>query len=191
MSPVNAVQQPLERVVIVDDANRVVSSVTRAELREQNLTHRASFVFVHNSSGQLFVQQRVSWKETYPSHHDPAPGGVVGADETYEENAARELQEEMGIPAATAACAPEALFDFFYGDATTRVWGRAFRCVYDGPLELQASEVASGQWLSLDLAMALHPCCPDSRMALQEYVRRMRSGDIEPLPGTITRAEAP
>lgn len=42
-------------------------------MRAGNLVHRASFVFVHNSAGELFVQQRVAWKETYPSHHDPAP----------------------------------------------------------------------------------------------------------------------
>jgi isopentenyldiphosphate isomerase len=42
-------------------------------MRSRNLPHRASFVFLHNSGGLLFVQQRVAWKETYPSHHDPAP----------------------------------------------------------------------------------------------------------------------
>ena len=42
-------------------------------MRAGNLPHRASFVFLHNSAGKLFVQQRVAWKETYPSHHDPAP----------------------------------------------------------------------------------------------------------------------
>ena len=72
-----AVQQPLERVVIVDADNRVVGATTRAEMRVRNLIHRASFTFVHNSRGQLFVQRRVAWKETYPSHFDPAPVRVL------------------------------------------------------------------------------------------------------------------
>jgi isopentenyldiphosphate isomerase len=42
-------------------------------MRARNLPHRASFVFLHNAAGALFVQQRVAWKETYPSHYDPAP----------------------------------------------------------------------------------------------------------------------
>lgn len=71
------VQQPLERVVIVDADNRVVGATTRAEMRARNLIHRASFTFVHNSAGQLFVQRRVAWKETYPSHYDPAPVRVL------------------------------------------------------------------------------------------------------------------
>ena len=122
---------------------------------------------------QIYVQKRVAFKETFPSHYDPAPGGVVGegqlsgridesgkqmayhlsilafwyissvhlADkrsacfivlhilhagfkETYEENAVRELEEEMGIRDA----AIEKLFDFWYGDETCRLWGRLFRC---------------------------------------------------------------
>ena len=89
-------------------------------MRARNLPHRASFIFVHNSAGALFVQQRVAWKETYPSHYDPAPvraarqraciqrltraaaavrhqGGVVDAGESYEDNAVREVAEEMGV----------------------------------------------------------------------------------------------
>ena len=176
------VQQPLERVVIVDADNNVAGSATRAEMRARNLIHRSSFIFVHNSAGQLFVQRRVAWKETYPSHYDPAPGGVVGEHETYEQNASREVEEEMGI----AGVPLQALFDFFYSDAVTRVWGRAFRCVYDGSLTLQESEVASGNWVDLDKVADLQPCCPDSSLALREYEKRLRAGTLKPV-GNISR----
>lgn len=177
------VQQPHERVVIVDEENRVVGASSRADMRSRNSIHRASFVFVHNNTGQLFVQQRVAWKETYPSHFDPAPGGVVAEHESYEENARRELAEEMGIPSDAAATQLEALFDFFYADSTTRVWGRAFRCCYDGPRTLQASEVACGRWVSLHEASNLQPCCPDSRLALEEYQKRLQNGTLQPVAG--------
>ena len=174
-------------------------------MRSRNLPHRASFVFLHNSAGKLFVQQRVSWKETYPSHHDPAPvrsrdavpckaspthacstapvallqGGVVDASESYEDNAAREVEEEMGVVGAPLT----PLFDFFFEDAVTRVWGRAFRAVYDGPLRLQASEVAGGEWMTMDAAAALvqaGPVCPDSAAAFREYARRIAAGELPP-----------
>ena len=169
-------------------------------MRARNLPHRASFIFVHNSAGALFVQQRVAWKETYPSHYDPAPvraarqraciqrltraaaavrhqGGVVDAGESYEDNAVREVAEEMGVVGAPLA----PLFDFYFADAVTRVWGRAFRATYDGPLTLQASEVAGGEWMSLDAAAQRArdgPCCPDSAAALAEYVRRIEAGEL-------------
>ena len=57
---------------------------------------RSSFIFVFDPAGRLFVQRRAAAKETFPRHYDMAPGGVVGAGESYEENAAREAEEEMG-----------------------------------------------------------------------------------------------
>ena len=71
---------------------------------------RSSFIFVFDPAGRLFVQRRAAAKETFPRHYDMAPGGVVGAGESYEENAAREAEEEMGITGVPF----EFLFDFFY-----------------------------------------------------------------------------
>ena len=47
---------------------------------------------------RVLVQKRVAWKETYPSHFDPCPGGVMSPTETFEENAERELAEESARP---------------------------------------------------------------------------------------------
>jgi ADP-ribose pyrophosphatase YjhB (NUDIX family) len=109
-----------------------------------------------------------------------AQGGVVCEHETYEENAVRELEEEMGV----TGCPLEQLFDFFFTDSVTAVWGRAFRCTYDGPMRLQADEVASGQWIAMDEAKGLAPCCPDSAAALAEYIARLGAGTVEPVGGT-------
>ena len=38
----------------------------------------SGFNLAGNPQGELYVQKRVAFKETYPSHFDPAPGGVVG-----------------------------------------------------------------------------------------------------------------
>ena len=169
-----AVQQPEERVVIVDLANTVVGEASRRDMRARNLPYRASFVLLFRSSGELFVQRRVAWKETYPGHFDCAPGGVVQSGESYEQNAAREMEEEMGVRGTPLT----PLFDFWFEDAATRVWGRLFSCVYDGPVTLQASEVESGAWLSLDAAQDAAPCCPDSRAALEEYRRPLDAGQL-------------
>lgn len=161
-------------MVIVDLANTVVGEASRRDMRARNLPHRASFVLLFRSSGELFVQRRVAWKETYPGHFDPAPGGVVQSGESYEQNAAREMEEELGVRGAPLT----PLFNFWFEDAATRVWGRLFSCVYDGPVTLQASEVESGAWLSLDAAQDAAPCCPDSRAALEEYRRRLDAGQL-------------
>lgn len=167
---VNEVQQPSELVAIVDKDNNVIGAASRKEMREQNLIHRASFVIVKNSQDQIFVQKRVAFKETFPGHFDPAPGGVVGAHEDYESNAVRELQEEMGISGVSLTHH----FDFFYESSGMRLWGALFSCTYDGELVLQPEEVESGRFMSrAELDELLHggePICPDSKQALLQYL---------------------
>lgn len=133
-----------ERVAIVDERNRVVGEASRREMRAGNLIHRATYVLVFDPAGRLCFQRRTRTKDVYPGCWDVAAGGVVRAGESYEESAARELAEELGIRGVVLA----PLFDFFHDAPENRVWGRAFRCVWDGPLVLQETEVEAAEWVS-------------------------------------------
>ncbi|BDA43787.1 Uncharacterized Nudix hydrolase YfcD [Coccomyxa sp. Obi] len=149
---------------------KLQSAATRSDMRAKNLIHRCSFTMIFNSQGELYVQKRVAFKETYASHYDPAPGGVVGEGETYEENAVREIEEEMGVTGVNL----ERQFDFFYSDNVCRLWGRLFRCQYEGPFKLDPEEVESGQFMSLEEVADLlrsGPVCPDSKAAVAQYLQ--------------------
>ncbi|MBC8318250.1 MAG: NUDIX domain-containing protein [Desulfobulbaceae bacterium] len=150
----------LEKITIADEDNNEINQVTRAEMRAGNLIHRATYILVFNSLGYLFVQKRTQSKDIYPGHYEIAAGGVVLAGESYELSAQRELQEELGIK--STALRP--LFDNFYDDGQNRVWGRVFACSYNGPLELQETEVESGEFMKIENVLAMmetHPFCPD------------------------------
>lgn len=160
-----------EPVDVVDADDRVVGRATRAEMRAGRLRHRATYLLLFNGRGELFIHLRTPTKDVYPSHWDVAVGGVVGAGESYEEGARRELAEEVGI----VGVAPEPLFDLRYEDARNRVNGRVFRVTWDGPLRLQADEVVRGEWLpvaSVRERQARDPFCPDGVAVLEEYLRR-------------------
>ena len=86
-----------ELVDVVDENDRVLRTVRRDEMRREGLRHRATYVLLFNSTGQLFVHRRTSDKDVYPSYFDCAFGGVVGAGESYDEAARRELAEEAGL----------------------------------------------------------------------------------------------
>src|SRR5262245_60229327 len=86
-----------EIVAIVGKDNNLIGRVSRREMRSAGLPHRAAYVLVSNSGGQLFVHKRTTTKDIYPRCHDPAAGGVVLDGETYEQGAYRELKEELGI----------------------------------------------------------------------------------------------
>ena len=66
-------------------------------------------------------------KDYCPGYFDLANGGVMGADETNEENAQRELEEEVGITGVELKVLGHCKFE----DANNRVWGNIFGVKHD------------------------------------------------------------
>ncbi|MBI5443741.1 MAG: NUDIX hydrolase YfcD [Deltaproteobacteria bacterium] len=164
-----------ELVTIVDERNRVVGSASRQEMRSGGLIHRATYVLVFNSRGELFVQRRTASKDIYPRYYDVAAGGVVLAGESWDESAAREVEEELGVRGAPL----QPLFELYYGDEGNRVWGAAYACTWDGPLTLQEEEVEWGAFLPVPEVLRLterEPFTPDGLAVLRRY--------LAPAPGT-------
>ncbi len=158
-----------ELVQIVDEDDHEIAIVTRAIMREQRLTHRASYILVFNRAGELFVQKRTTTKDIYPGFWDVAAGGVVLGGESYEESAERELAEELGITETKLT----PLFDQYYKDDGNRVWGRIFRCESEGPFTLQPEEVEYGRFMPPDLVLEysrLEPFTPDGIILLKKVL---------------------
>ena len=59
-----------ELVDVVDADDRVVRRVSRAEMRRENLLHRAVYLLVRNGRGELFVHRRTPTKDVYPGYCD-------------------------------------------------------------------------------------------------------------------------
>ena len=158
-----------EVVTIVDEQNNVVGSARRADMRARGLPHRSTYILVFNAQGELYVQKRTMTKDVFPGYYDPAAGGVVLAEESYTTGAYRELEEEMGIHGVPLTW----LFDFYYTDARTRVWGGVFSCVYDGTIVLQEEEVESGAFVPIATILQRaerEPFTPDGMYVLRRYL---------------------
>jgi 8-oxo-dGTP pyrophosphatase MutT (NUDIX family) len=158
-----------EIVVIVDEHNQVVGAAPRREMRAKRLAHRSTYILVFNPRGELYVQKRTLTKDVFPGYFDVAAGGVVLAGETYEQGAERELEEEMGIRSIPL----NRLFDFYFEDEHTRLWGCAFSCVYDGAVVLQEEEVESGAFVPVSDVLQRadsEPFTPDGMYVLRRYL---------------------
>jgi len=158
-----------ELVTIVDEHNAVVGAMPRREMRSRRLPHRSTYILVFNSRGELFVQKRTMTKDVYPGYYDVAAGGVVLAGESYEEGAARELEEELGISGVPL----ERHFDFYLADPEVRVWGRVYSCVSEGPFRLQETEIESGNFMTTDETLnraRTEPFTHDGLYALRRYL---------------------
>jgi isopentenyldiphosphate isomerase len=163
-----------EVIDVLDDAGRVIGQTTRREMRARRLPHRCVYILVFDSEGRLFVHLRTAVKDVYPSHWDAAVGGVLGAGESFERGAQRELAEELGVDAPLRP-----LFPFRYDDPATFVHAMVYAVTHDGPFTLQASEIVEGRfvdWTAFDVLVARVPVCPDSLAVVTMYRGQHRSG---------------
>ena len=168
---------PEETVIIVNERDEVIGSAPRSRMRRERLIHRTTYIFVFSSRGELLVQERTRTKDIYPGWYDLAAGGVLVAGETYGESAYREAEEELGL----RGIALTDHFKMYFEDETSRSFGRAYSCVYDGPFELQREEVASARFVHPDAALAgeIAPLTPDSRAAFERLNARAAPAERE------------
>jgi 8-oxo-dGTP pyrophosphatase MutT (NUDIX family) len=159
-----------EIVAIVDENNRLVGAEPRFRMRALGLIHRATYILVFNSNGDLFCHKRTRDKDVYPGYYDVAAGGVVLTDESYDQAAERELEEELGIRNVQLS----QLFDFFWDDPVSRVWGQSYQCIYDGTMVLQKEEIESGEFCRIEdifKSAENDPYTPDGLYVLNRYVQ--------------------
>jgi 8-oxo-dGTP pyrophosphatase MutT (NUDIX family) len=139
-------------------------------MRARRLPHRSTYILVFDAAGRLFVHLRTATKDVYPSHWDVCIGGVLGAGEAFDDGAARELTEEIGVAAPLVR-----LFPFRWDDARNVVHGMVYETHHDGPFRLQPEEIVRGEFLALDDVAARatrEPFCPDGLEVLRRYRER-------------------
>ncbi|HLF55140.1 MAG TPA: NUDIX domain-containing protein [Candidatus Nanoarchaeia archaeon] len=96
-----------EELDIVDAHDNLVGKADRNSVHKKNLLHRGVQIFIFNSKGEIFVQQRGLKKDRFPGFWEASLSGHVSAGEAYKEAAERELHEELGV------CIPPKLFKEF------------------------------------------------------------------------------
>ena len=160
-----------ELVDIVDDDDRVIATVSRAEMRARRLQHRSVGIAILSSDGRLLVHRRSLTKDLWPGWWDIAAGGVVTAGETYEEAARRELAEELGI----TGVALEPIGQDRYVDDKVAELCRGYRVVHDGPFAFADGEIVEVRWVTfaeLDTMRAEERFLPDSLTMLLPLLRQ-------------------
>jgi 16S rRNA (adenine1518-N6/adenine1519-N6)-dimethyltransferase len=135
-----------ERFPIVDENDQVLGDAPRDEVHGNNLRHRAVHLFIFNRQGELFLQKRSRWKDRHPLLWDSSAAGHVEAGEDYDETAARELEEELGVKAeltrvAKLSCSERTGWEF--------IW--LYRGEHDGPFELAKTEIEHGEFSPIDV----------------------------------------
>ena len=89
---------PLKRFLMsVMNTTGVIGQAPRSRVHAEGLLHRAVHIFVLNSRGELLLQRRSALKDQSPLKLTSSASGHLGAGESYETAAIREMQEEIGL----------------------------------------------------------------------------------------------
>ncbi len=138
-----------ELVDLVDEHDRVVGVITRAEMRAGAAWHRAVYLLVQRSDDAVLIAQRSFDKDFAPGVWDIGAGGVVGAGEPYDEAARRELAEELGVTGVPLEPLGVARFGHADGRDGLRLHGRVYRVRHDGPFSFDDGEVLQTEWVTV------------------------------------------
>ena len=154
----------IEMVDIVDEHDVVIFTVSRHEMRQNRLRHRAVFIAVMDGAGRLLVHRRSPHKDVWPGWCDIAVGGVVSAGESYVAAAIRELNEEVGIQDVSVEPLDGGICQT-YEDDQVSLMGRCFIVQAQSPLTFNDGEVAEAWWVhrdGLDELIRREKVLPDS-----------------------------
>ena len=160
-----------EYLTIVDENDNIIGKADWDTVRIKNLWHRGSSIFIFNSKKELFVHKRSKRMKKYPSLYAVFVGGGVSAGESYEENAARELEEETGIKGVTLYY----LFKTKFEVPGIRAINKVFSCLYDGAIKLQEQEVEKGFFISLtklNQMLKQETFSPPNILIYKEYIQK-------------------
>ena len=131
---------------VVDEENRVIRQASRFEVHRDRLNHRAVHIFVFNKSGELFLQKRSRLKDVHPGRWDSSASGHLNAGQEYDETAARELEEELGVKTEV-----EFIIDVPASQKTGYEFVRLYRAKHRGPFRLAPAEIECGGFFPLDV----------------------------------------
>jgi len=135
-----------EHFDVVDDENQVTGQASRHEVHTQRLKHRAIHIFVFNRKGELFVQKRSRFKDAHPGRWDSSAAGHLNAGQDYEEAAARELQEELGVEAPL-----ELIAEIPASRATGHEFVRLYKAEHPGPFTWPRAEIETGGFFPIPM----------------------------------------
>ncbi|MFD6421822.1 NUDIX domain-containing protein [Streptomyces sp. NPDC060198] len=161
-----AVDELVERV---DDQDRVLGpTVSRRQAVREGWLHRVAVTVCRDERGRILVHRRSDQLSRFPGLHEVVVGGAVGVGESYEQAAARELAEELGIRVQ-----PRLLFTFLNRSGLSPHWLGLHEAVVPDTVAADPGEVS---WYGLltepELRSALLEWrfTPDSHEAFSRYL---------------------
>jgi isopentenyl-diphosphate delta-isomerase type 1 len=178
-----------EMLPVVDPDDQVVGEAKRGVVHQRGLKHRAAHVLVFDGQGRLYLQLRSAAKDTHPGKWTTSASGHLDPGESYEQAAARELREELGL-----ACPLTYLGKLPAQPATDNEFAAVFWTRTGQPPAPAPQEISEGRFFTweqaLELARDLTASTPSLGVVL-ELAGRLGLGSARPESGATPARPRP
>jgi len=168
-----------ELVDRVDEDDRVVGVVDRAEAIEKRWLHRVATTVCRDPRGRILVHRRSDGMSRFPGQYNWLIGGAAEAGESWEEAAVRELGEELGVFGVPV----RPVLRFLCRGEISPYWLGVHEAVVSGAVVPDPTEIAWFGWFGEDElveAVARGEFVSDGVEALRRYLKSWRASDILP-----------
>ncbi|MEI6580620.1 MAG: NUDIX domain-containing protein [bacterium] len=146
------------KIPIVDENDNIIGVKDREE-RNFNDIIRVAVIWITDKNGNILLQQRKFSKKVNPGKWGPGVAGTVEEGETYESNAYKELEEEIGVKNVSLTKSKK-----FFGETNVgRRFAQLFLCEISKDQELvpQEDEVQELKWFSKEEFMNFYKEKPE------------------------------
>ena len=128
-----------ELIDILDSEGNLTGQTTmKSAAHQKGLFHQTVHVWFYTSDGKVLIQQRGKNKDTHPLLWDVSVAGHIGAGESIETAALREVEEEIGLRISTDELQKIGYFPSFFRhreDLIDNEFRHTFKCELKEPLE--------------------------------------------------------
>jgi isopentenyl-diphosphate delta-isomerase type 1 len=162
-------------VDLVDERDVVIGTASIRDCLEKGLLHRAVAVLVVRSNGEFLLQQRSKKDLWHPGLWTLSCTGHVKAGEAYDEAAAREFSEELGISARLLRLGKRLLPPIKSGGLTEKEWVALYVTRTDERCRIDRTEVESVKEVAAPRLRRMFDegsMTPDAVILLREYLER-------------------
>lgn len=135
-------------IYLVDGNDAIIGQSLSREVDSEKDIYRVSAVWVFNSLGQVLLAQRKFTKKKDPGLWGPSVAGTVEVGETYEENAVKETEEELGVKDAKLTLLRKVRVTEPYN-----YFSQIYKTVVDWDIDqftLQEDEVEQIAWMTVE-----------------------------------------
>ncbi|WP_078914178.1 NUDIX domain-containing protein [Streptomyces sp. NRRL S-37] len=146
----------------------VLGVVSRRDAVREGWLHRVGVVVCRDRQGRFLVHRRAEHLSRFPGHYEFGVGGAAGVGESYEQAAAREVGEEMGVRATARL-----RFKFLNRGGLSPHWLAVCDAVLPEIVAPDPEEVAWHGWLTeseLRRALQQWTFTPDSQAVFDRYL---------------------